>query len=243
MELANSRKTLMVVATTAIFILALVAAYFYFFPAINKQIVQAEEQLKLEEKLLEAVQNQQQTNKVEISPNELRALQRQVPVKPLVDQFIFDLEKAEIYSDSFILNYGFGAGQYSGSGITITNDEEEAEEETEQTANQFNSERITVNMSVITPGYDELIQFLERIEQLERITKIDQLSFTGYPEVRLLEQTADDFTFSITISTFYLPELEEFAQYLPQINYPERGKRYNPLHYGVKEDNNNEQDE
>ncbi|WNF35919.1 hypothetical protein RJD24_15890 [Bacillaceae bacterium IKA-2] len=241
MELASSKKELIITGISLLLLVAIIGSYFFFFPPLNQKIVQAEAQLQFEEELLELVQSQQIQETADISSYELQTLQKQVPVKPLVDQFILDLEKAEIYSDSFIINYDFAEGQYSGTGISTNDNNEETEvENSEDLTDTSNSDRITVSMSVVTPGYENLIQFLERIEELERITKIDQLSFTGYPEVTMVEQTADDITFSITVSTFYLPELAEFSEFAPQVDYPVQGNRNDPLYYHVKEETTNE---
>lgn len=261
MELVNSKKVLILGIFCLLLILSLVASYYYFIPPLNTKIAQGEEQLTTEKKLLEVVQSQQQQGEMKLSPYELQLLLRQVPVRPLVDQFILDLEKAEIYSDSMIVNYGFADEEFSGVEVSSEsetnqteadaqsseNNQAEADGQTSEnnqgeadTQNSKNSHRITVTMSVISPGYEELLDFLERIEQLERVTKIDELSFSGYPEVTMVEQTAEEITFSITISTFYLPELEQFSQFLPKINYPGRSQRFNPLYYGVKEEYYNE---
>jgi type IV pilus assembly protein PilO len=237
MELPSSKKDFIIAGISLILVMAIIGGYFYFFLPLNQKITQGEAQLESEQTLLEAIQSQQINQSVFASPYEWQTLQRQVPVTPLVDQFLFDLEKAEIYSDSLILSYGFGEGEYFGTGISLTEINEENEEvgETEVETNPgeteaTSSERITVTMSVVTPGYENLIDFLERIEQFERTTKIDQLSFTGRPEVTMVEQTADDINFSITISTFYLSGLAELKQYAPKIDYPEQGWRYNPLY-------------
>ncbi len=285
MELVNTKKVLILGIFCLLLILSLVASYYYFIPPLNNKIAQAEEQLTTEKKLLEVVQSQQQQVEMKLSPYELQLLLRQVPVRPLVDQFILDLEKAEIYSDSMIVNYGFADEEFSGVEVSSESQNNQTEANSQSSVNNpteadsqnsennqaeadaqssennqaeadaqssennqaeadtqsnENSHRVTVTMSVISPGYEELLNFLERIEQLERVTKIDELSFSGYPEVTMVEQTAEEITFSIAISTFYLPELEQFSQFLPKINYPGRSQRFNPLYYGVKEENFNE---
>ncbi|UTW68943.1 hypothetical protein KHA80_17085 [Anaerobacillus sp. HL2] len=56
------------------------------------------------------------------------------------------------------------------------------------------------------------------------MTKVNSLSFTGYPEVTLLEQTGRDIT-TCFYFYFYLPELQEFLNYLPAIEYPPRERK------------------
>ncbi|RXI98410.1 hypothetical protein DS745_18975 [Anaerobacillus alkaliphilus] len=236
MNRESLRNNSILILINSLVVISLIAAYFLFIPPLNQSINAAEEQLKFEKALLEAVEKNVYVP-ISLSDVDVKTLQRKVPVLPLVDQFILDLEKAEVFSDSFITSYSFATSEYSGTGLQT----EGVEEEVGQAP--MGVEKVTVNMSVISPGFEELVQFLERIERLQRVTKVDSLSFTGYPEVTLLEQTGDDITFSVSISTFYLPELEEFSEYLPVLAYPQDNQKYNPLFYRVKGEKASETDE
>lgn len=232
MSFDTIKKNSILILMNSLVVLAVVFAYFYFIPPLTTSITVAEEQLKFEKALLEAVEKNVHVP-TSLSDVDVKSLQKKVPILPLVDQFILDLEKAEVFSDSFITSYSFATSEYTGTGLQTGTEETEAEAE-EVVLTPTGVERVTVNMSVISPGYDELVQFLERIERLQRVTKVDSLSFTGFPEVTLLEQTGDDINFSVSISTFYLPELAEFSEYLPALAYPSEKQKYNPLFYHVK---------
>lgn len=235
MNVEDFKQKWVFVLLNVLFITSLLAAYFYFFPSIKKEVETASEQLGFEQRMLKSVQ-ENVSQPLQDEDFDMKAFQRQVPVKPLVDQFIFDLEKAEVYSDSFISSYSFASSEYTGTNLELpsTEDEEELTSTSDEESISDSIERVTVNLSVTSPEYENLIEFLRRIEQLERITKVDNISFTGLPEqlveVEVEENQIDDsLNYSIVVSTFYLPELVEYEDDLPMIPYPEPSEKENPF--------------
>lgn len=87
-------------------------------------------------------------------------------------------------------------------------------------------------MSVISPGYSEMMSFIRELEQLTRVTTINRLLFSGNQEIRLLDQTMDDLQFVIEVSTYYLPGLEELQGELPLQDYENPSNKFNPLFPG-----------
>ncbi|RBW71591.1 pilus assembly protein PilO [Bacillus taeanensis] len=150
-------------------------------------------------------------------------LQKEVPVQPLVDQFILQLEKAEVISDSLIRSMIFSEGD------ALLEDEE----------NQVIPEdvkRITVQLNMASKGYSNLMRFLEEIESLERITKIDSLNFSGNREILSIDEEVDQINYSVQVSTFYIPGLEELLNDLPSVEYPAPADKNNPLYHGGSRD-------
>lgn len=248
-----------------IFIVGLGFAGFYYFNIMpkNDKLEQLNQSIETEEKILASFENKQ-PSKSKIYQDS-RVLQQKVPVKPIVEQFILDIEKAEIVSKSFIKTMSF-------SDADITPEQQQAENNGQATDNHSNNEngtnesqneksgehavpnqpsgsfpegmkRVIVNLSVESPDYYAMESFLQTIEDLERITKIDSLSFSGPEERTSLEGIDEEekLTYSLTISTFYHPGLEELYEEVPPFDIPEPGHKTNPLtHAGSTSDAGNE---
>ncbi len=234
-----------------VLVISLVATYFYFFPTIKREVEAASEQLAFEKRMLQSVEENASMPQEEEEVFDMKEFQRLVPVQPLVDQFIFDLEKAEVFSDSFITTYTFTTDSFSGTDLEMPIEEDNGEnEQTEEADNtpQTNDapisdavERVTVNLSVMSPDYDSLVEFLHRIERIDRITKIDNISFGGRPTVekyRDIEENDGSLEYTIQISTFYLPELTQYIEDLPVIIYPSPSKKENPFTLKEEKDEN-----
>ncbi|WP_163101786.1 type 4a pilus biogenesis protein PilO [Peribacillus alkalitolerans] len=180
-------------------------------------------------------------------------LQKKLPVAPLVDQFILELERAEVESGSLITSFNFGQNQsevtsesennlateignaigssQSNSTTTDTNVDENGKPIETMPAVPLPEgvEQLTVSMTVESPSYFELEAFIKAIEELPRITKIDNLTFTGQREVREATVPVTKLTYSVTVSTFYFPKLEDLKSQLPKYEKPAPSEKINPL--------------
>jgi type IV pilus assembly protein PilO len=167
-------------------------------------------------------------------------LQKKLPVEPVLEQFLLDLEKAETVSGSFITSMSFGeegtdeatnlVEEYIQEAQGSTNAEEESvEENLTEDGIPGGIERLTVNLTVEAPSYFELEAFLKAIEETRRISKIDELSFSGNEEAISTNTRPEKLTYSLTISTFYYPRLVELKDQLPPLEIPNPSQKMNPL--------------
>lgn len=96
--------------------------------------------------------------------------------------------------------------------LDIENFEETTEPPVSDVADHLptNVKLITVNLSVISPNFEKFELFLKEIEKLERITRVDTLSFSKPGEEELLStgEEADEamITTNVQITTFYYDE-------------------------------------
>ncbi|MDQ1001335.1 type IV pilus assembly protein PilO [Neobacillus niacini] len=240
------------------FLLVLVIVYGQFLKLtpLKSDVSMKEQSLNTEQKLLEAVtQNKiDETTKV---VEDTRELQKKVPVKPLLEQFILDLEKAEIVSNSVISSMSFTkdedvilatetpaenapADQVGTTGQETATPPAQTGEAPQEPAAAANGQpaaapvsnglkKLSVSLSVESPTYEDLEKFIATLESLERIVVIESISYTGGKEITSLELELEKLQYSITVSAYYLPILDDLIAELPKIDAPAPANKKNPL--------------
>lgn len=197
-------------------------------------------ELDTEKQLLQVLQNKTKQAE-ERTIQSTMELQKEVPVKPLVEQFLLDLDKAEIISNSFISNLSVSEDEVSESAELLQSTEpietdkvistEEGNEAEVAVEFPEGLKKITVNLTVQSPSYYELEEFLTTVENLIRITKVESLSLTGPEEVTSIELDLQPLTYTVSVSIFYHPGLQDLVDQLPPLEIPDRGNKRNPLYY------------
>jgi type IV pilus assembly protein PilO len=247
MSFRLSRKERFIMAIIFLFLAAgLVNYYLFILQPVQSKAEQFETELNQEEALLSTVEASVH-NKQEKAFQGTMELQKKLPVEPLLEQFLLDLEKAEIVSGSFITSMSFGkkgnedstnlVEQYiEGVEEAIDSQNDASSEETdasqESTAKGLIPEgikRLTVNLTVEAPSYFELEAFLRAIEETRRISKIDELRFSGNEEAVSTDSEPETLIYTLTVSTFYYPKLEELKDQLPSLEVPNPSQKINPL--------------
>lgn len=258
------KGALLFVLLIGLLVLFFLYMYWFRFLPLQEQIDSLQIDLKNEEKQIAKLEQHEETNH-DVLANQTVKLQTQLPVAPLLDQFILDLEKAETSSGSLITSYTFleentenedlvteyenmlkanGSSEDDGSS-TQAETEDRKDESNENKTNLSipeGIEKLTVNMIVEAPSYFELEAFIKAIEELPRITKIDQLTFYGNNEVRTVETTINKLAYNITVSTYYYPKLEELKNQLPKYEKPPSANKINPLYPTGKYDKSETKD-
>lgn len=270
----NNKRTIIAIVCVVLIVALIAGEYFLFLKPLKNEVKTVKTQLETEEKLYEAM-----AQRVAYSTNEVveqtSTLQKKLPVQPFLEQFLLDLEKAEVISNSLITNMSFSDGDLSIDEATqqnLTVEEQinagadvnyeangkevfsgnEAGQSENQTENQpatpsipEGMKRITVNLSVKSDNYFDMLAFLKVLENLERITKIDSLSLSGGEEIKSVEDNVEGLTYSLVLSTFYYPKLEELKDQLPSFETPPPSNKENPLATGMylKEDSKKKADE
>ncbi|MCX8047479.1 MAG: type 4a pilus biogenesis protein PilO, partial [Anoxybacillus gonensis] len=178
------RKGLIVMISLLLLTLLSFALYICVYKPLDERREQLKTELQMEKKLLQTLQSKQPSDDLRIS---LIELQKRVPVQPFVEQFLLDIEKAEVVSNSEVLSLTFQEGEnVEGPPTPI--------------------QKLTVNISVRSPSYFALEQFIDVLERSKRIVSVDSLSFTGYEEWTTVMDEVPELSYSLTVSTFYAPE-------------------------------------
>ncbi|PDM41493.1 pilus assembly protein PilO [Parageobacillus yumthangensis] len=200
---------------------AIIGLYFYLLYPRYQQIEELNNTVASEKKILAATRAEIAKQKSGL-PESVVELQKKIPVKPLTEQLLLDLEKAEVVSDSTISSMAFNEEE---------NETAEPQEKTKQSSSAppDGLKKVTVQLTVQSPSYYQLERFLQTLENLNRIVSVESLSFTGNPELTSVATEVNPLTYSVTVSAFYYPKLAKLQNMLPQIDVPPPSKKRNPL--------------
>ncbi|KMJ60306.1 hypothetical protein AB685_05685 [Bacillus sp. LL01] len=222
-----------ILLSSCVLLIVLGIAGFYYLSYAPKEAraEQLQEEKRIEEQLIQVLEQQEET--ANATGNTTVELQRKIPVTPYLEQLILELEKAEVLADSRILSMSFGEGEFLPASNTLEEYENIHEEEEgtvqEEAYLPEGLKKLTVNLSVESDVYEDLTTFLSSLEKLTRITQIESVSFSGQPEVTSTEQEMGPLTYSVTLSAFYHPELNDLMEDLPPLSVPEPSNRTNPF--------------
>lgn len=231
-----SKKDKIVLFSGILLILAIIAfGYITFIQPLRSTIQQKELELDSQQKLLEVIESRDIESSGELLESSVM-LQRHIPVEPMLEQFILDLEMAETVSNSHILSITF-ADEGEGGEVPPT---EQPAQNTEPTQTSETSpmltkpegiKAITIGLSIESESYYDLEKFIDTLEKLDRIVEVKSLSFSGPPEISSLgndtNQTKTSFQLSIAI--YYFPKLQDLVEDLPEIDTESPGNKSNPL--------------
>lgn len=191
-------------------------------------------------------------------------LQKQVPVKPLLEQLLLDIEKAELLSDSTVLDLKVGSTDEEVEfpvdeeadneteseeaddveeqpGEEVNENEEENEEENENeneeettTGQQIEflpkgMKTIKVNILAEANSYFEIEKFIDVLQSLQRIVRIDEVKFTGQEEITSVDDEISSIPFEIILTAFYYPNLADLQDELPKLDRPDPANKKNPF--------------
>lgn len=151
------------------------------------------------------------------------ALQKKVPLTRALDELIRSIEEVELISESKIesINFNNYDAAVSESPLAPTQTEEGTQTENakpteENTATETpvspvanivlppQLKLITFNISVLTKDYDHLKVFIEELENLERIVRVDQIGFSMPGEEQLYDLDSEEtISAEIQLTTFY----------------------------------------
>ncbi|WP_456278113.1 LysM peptidoglycan-binding domain-containing protein [Bacillus sp. AK128] len=251
----SSKQIKILIFSLVVIVLSYTGIYLLFSSKWDSETTLLNSSLKVEEQqtsILEEKLNASQEQTLEST----NTLQQKIPVDPLVEQLILDLEKAETVSNSFISSMSFTDGSFtqsssleqyqqflakdqarSGTSDALTEEGEETEnseqtevvEETEEQLTPLGLEQVEVSLNVESPNFFDMKTFLNSIESLTRIVRVDSLSFAGLPELTSLDQTISTLKYTVVISTYYFPGLDDLKADLPTIDVPEPSNKLNPF--------------
>ncbi|WP_312470986.1 pilus assembly protein PilO [Neobacillus sp.] len=246
MKLRFSKRDKLIIGVGALLlVLLIVYAQFFSLTPLKSDLWLRQQSLKAEQKLLAIVSRKKVTSTNSIS-EDTKELQKKVPVRPLQDQFILDLEKAETVSNSKLISISFAMdsegstpenqantenknGQQN-STTTIQNDEKQATSDKKTAPGApAGMKKLTAQLSVESSSYENFEKFIETLESLKRIVVVEAINYTGGKEITSLDQKNEPLSYTLTISAFYMPELADLQTELPKIDAPAPAGKANPL--------------
>lgn len=247
-----SGRHIVIVSLVLVLLLGFSLLYFLLLGGVKDDLHVVQEKLNQERQLLAALQERLVREEAAVVSH-TDELQRLIPVHALVDQFMLDIIAAESTSNSFISAYRITEGGLTTSlfpraaveaeelemDIEIEGEHEGTELQASEPYTPDGLKRLSVNLSVESNNYNQLLQFLSAIEGNERITKVDSLSFSyaqqesspsnEEEEEDQPSQSSPRLSYDITISSFYADQLTELIDDLPVVQFANPANKSNPL--------------
>ncbi|MFE4520655.1 pilus assembly protein PilO [Cytobacillus firmus] len=243
-----SKKQLLYVLLTLVFIAGIAfGSYYLFIKPVNDKMDRKQSELQMATQQLTIIENnlQQMNEQTVLSTVEL---QKQVPVKGLLDQLLLDIEKSEIISDVNIIEMKMN-GTESDEEIDLSEEEENqpqeenSETETEMEDSKENSgtdplieeklpngiKKVSIVLNGQADTYFEMESFIKNLLDLKRILKVESLKYTGFDEIVSVMQEDQMVVFELAIAAYYYPELAELQKELPPLDTPRISNKRNPL--------------
>ncbi|QBP40770.1 LysM peptidoglycan-binding domain-containing protein [Paenisporosarcina antarctica] len=213
-NLTRKQKEIGLIVLSSLFCLIMIAyAYFTFYVPKKESLSVAETTLTTDRQTLFALE-QQLADQPEIPIVSSLELQKKVPIDPLTELIILQIEKAEVVSKSLVQSIGFSEGPF-----VI-----EAPPEGVETLQQ-----LLVNLSIETSSYATLEAFIDEIEKLDRILIVDNISFSSPGEVTTEVLEPAKLQLSLSFTAFYRPDLLELLDEGPKVDTPAPADKSNPL--------------
>lgn len=213
-NLTRKQKEVGLIVLSSVFCLIMILyAYFTFYVPKKESLAVAEMTLTTDRQVLFALE-QQLADQPEIPIVSSLELQKKVPVDPLTELVILQIEKAEVVSNSLVQSVGFSEGPF------VIESPPEGVETLQQ---------LLVNLSIETPTYATLEAFIDEIEKLDRILIVDNISFSSPGEVTAEESEPSKLQLSLSFTAFYRPDLVELLEEVPKVDTPPPADKTNPL--------------
>jgi type IV pilus assembly protein PilO len=222
----SKQQVLILLLLLVLFVAVFAGLYFYLLYPRYQQIEQLTDTVISEKKLLASIKADAAKQRDGL-PESIVALQKKIPVKPLTEQLLLDLEKAEVVSDSTITSMNFSEGENAAAENNASSNG--ASTPSSSSALPDGLKKVTVQLTVQSPSYYQLERFLQTLENLDRIVSIESLSFAGNPELTSVGTKVNPLTYSLTVSAFYYPKLADLQKLLPQLDVPPPSEKDNPL--------------
>ncbi|MBU8879562.1 pilus assembly protein PilO [Bacillus sp. FJAT-29790] len=242
MNLQISKKQLGIIVLAILIIGALSAgAYLLLLQPVYEKLERKHTELEMANQELTIIENslKQSKEKTVLSSMEL---QKQVPVKRLLDQLLLNIEKAEIISDTTISELKLN-GTMKDEEIDFQSNENQNDRTSEESNNSGDADasskheeklptgikKISITLNGEAETYFDMEKFIGSLEELTRIVKIEALKFNGLNEIHSIEQNAEVVKFELTLAAYYFPKLEDLRDELPPLDTPGISNKKNPF--------------
>lgn len=210
----TKRQKEMGLLVLAIVFLIVLAAYSYFqiyAPAkeSNERVIQT---LANERDILFALQRQEALQS-QTGTSSSRRLQEKLPVKPLEDLILLQVQKAEVKSDAYVHEVNFSLEQ-----PLFENLPEQVE----------NVQAVIAELHLSADTYKQINRFIEEIESMERIFIMDRVEFTAVDEVRTAGQENGRIELIVAFHAFYRSDLGNLEDEAPKVDAPVPAGKLDP---------------
>ncbi|MHA6259328.1 hypothetical protein ACXYMX_05360 [Sporosarcina sp. CAU 1771] len=225
---SSDNKTLFLLVGILVFVLLGAFYYYVIYPKneTKRATEQSVEQLQAETSALE--KQVAQLGEKEIVLTDDFELRKKLPKSRELDNLLRTVNEVELISEAKIVSISFNNydEEVATSG-TFANEEEASEEETATETDEEVEENtevvdekpvtlidvatlpeqlklITLSIDMMVLDYDQLLVFLEEIESIERVVRIDSVDFVQSGEAEMMQKDPDELIpVTVQLTTFY----------------------------------------
>ncbi|MGG3915674.1 type II secretion system protein GspM [Rossellomorea vietnamensis] len=230
----TKKERLLLIASAFVCLFSLFLFYYFVYSPQQDRLEMKQKELKAEQQILSAVEAK--TEQIEThSYKDIHTLQNQIPVEPLTEQIILQLEKAEVLSQSEIQSITFAKEDFAYSSEesddTLEGDSQGSSNPQESGNDHSGVKRLQMTMTVQSENYFEMEEFIHELENLPRVVEVNQLLIQGREEMSpvLSEKGPEPLIFQLVASAFYIPGLSDLQDGLPSIDTPAPLLKKNPF--------------
>lgn len=225
-ELVSNKRTAFLLIITLVVLILGAIYYFLINPLQNERDTKENNVKMLQTEVAVLNEQYQSVQAAEGKTENAFQLEKKVPITRELDELIRSIEEIELISESQIESISFNNYDevVAKSPLAPTQTEEETNAETTETIDSIESadetetpispvanivlppqlKLITFNISVLTKDFNHINQFVEELEKMERIVRVDQLSFSLPGEEQFYnEDTKEAISAEIQVTTFY----------------------------------------
>lgn len=222
-SLTKRQKDIALLVLSVIFFILLVSySWFQLFAPAKEENERVITSLADQREVLFELQRQVASKPMEQS-NSSRPLQRKVPVLPLEDLLLIQLEKAEVKSSALINNVTFTQAEPTDVSMETT---EQAEPATEDPALAL--ERLTVEVELTASTYEQMDRFIREVEASERVFVVQSIELDTPEEIREASDEKELLELTVSFEAFYRPDLKELLPELPKLDAPAPAGKEDP---------------
>lgn len=244
MSLRMEKKHISILLAAAFLaILLYLGAFFLYITPLKGSLALKESQLKSEQQLSTAIEARlASANDSEFSST--MEMQKMLPVDPMTEQLMLDLEKAEVVSNSYIISMEFNNS--SQSDMVIQAEENQKDNSAAEVQDQgtvirtadtskaaFKMPEGLAKSSVViiveSENYFDLEKFIETLENLKRLVMVESIAFSGPEEIDSISGDDKPIKMTLTLNAFYLSGLGDLKDHNPKIETPEPANKRNPF--------------
>ncbi|RWZ59936.1 hypothetical protein EQV77_01155 [Halobacillus fulvus] len=215
----NRNLVYLLLFTTAAVIALACTAYYLLLTPEHQEVNVLKSKVESAKAQITTLEQRRETEEAASLMQSSNDIQKQLPVSKQLDQLLLTLEKAEGLTGSLIER------------IEEIPNVIENEETIESVDNEAFSgvSTVTLEMSVLSPSFTELLQFLKEIDHSQRIVNIDSVSFN---DERIIEGENGYFFYLVTLTAYYFPGLEALDDERQGVHFEERSDKQSPFPYG-----------
>ena len=210
---SKRQKDLALVVLSVIFLFSLVLySYFKIYAPAKEMNERALQSLSNERDVLFALQRQQ-AQQIPNQTTSSRTLQQQLPVIPLEDLVLLQVQEAEVKSDTYVQSVNFSIED-----VILETPPEDV----------MNVQAIVTEVHLAANTYAQIDRFIEELELMDRIFVVDQIEFTAPAEIRIADEEIGMQDLTVIFHAFYRNDLPGLVDDAPKIAAPPSADKTDP---------------